>query len=66
MSRICDFPLSYISKAGEEKIIYVDSSDYVRYVSGERTIDEAFGHYLDEQTLKELKAYEDKNGKASF
>lgn len=63
MNRICDFTLSYISKAGEEKIIYVDSSDYVRYVSGERNIDESFGHYLDKQTLSELKAYEKANGR---
>lgn len=66
MSRICDFPLSYVSGTGEDRIIYVDSSDYIRYVSGERTLDEAFGHYLDTQTIEELKAYEKKNGKLSI
>lgn len=66
MGRICDFPLSYTTSLGKDKIIYVDSSDYVKYVSGEKTLEEAFGHYLDSQVLEELKCFEKTHDKTEL
>lgn len=34
--RIVDFPLYYTTPEGENKIIYVDASDYVKFKSGEK------------------------------
>lgn len=56
--RICDFPLMYTDKEGKDKVVNVDTTDYVRYKSGEKTIKEAFGHYVDEEIIKDLEEYE--------
>ena len=58
MSRICDFPLHYTNKEGEDKLIYVDASDYVKFRSGEKTLREAFGHYVNEEIIEELEEFE--------
>lgn len=64
--RIVDFPLYYISSEGENKIVYVDASDYVKFKSGEKTLKEAFGHYIDEDIIKDLEKYEETHQSGSL
>lgn len=58
--RIVDFPLYYTTPEGENKIVNVDSSDYAKYLSGEKTLKEALGHYIDEDIIKDLEKFEEK------
>lgn len=57
--RICTFPLYYIDSNGVDTSVFVDESDYSKYISGEKTLEEAFGHYIDKNTLTEIMHYED-------
>lgn len=57
--RLVDFPLYYTTSEGESKIVYVDASDYVKFKSGEKTLKEAFGHYIDENIINDLEKYEE-------
>lgn len=57
--RIVDFPLYYTTPEGENKIVYVDASDYVKFKSGEKTLKEVFGHYIDESIINDLEKYEE-------
>lgn len=64
--RIVDFPLYYITPKGENKIVYVDASDYVKFKSGEKTLKEAFGHYIDESIIEDLEKYEETHQSGSL
>ena len=56
--RICTFPLNYVDSLGNDKVIHVDESDYSKYISGEKSAEEAFGHYLDKDELNEIIKYD--------
>ena len=64
--RIVDFPLYYTPPSGENKIVYVDASDYVKFKSGEKTLKEAFGHYIDEKIIYELEKFEETHKSGSL
>lgn len=61
--RICTFPLNYTTSNGEDKVVYVDESDYTKYISGEKSLEDAIGHYIDKDTLNEIVQYEHCKGK---
>ena len=61
--RICTFPFSYTDSNGVDQTIYIDESDYAKYISGEKTLEELLSHKVDKNTLFEILQYEHCKGK---
>lgn len=61
--RICTFPFKYTDSKGEEQTIYIDESDYTKYISGEKPLEELLEHKIDKPQLLEILQYEHCKGK---